>query len=168
MSQVVREGDRLVLEWSDGANTSNLWGLNLQFLTPLLLGLLVPLIAVNYVAPDSMRHLKTPIFVVLVAMFAICSILFFITAHFPGKIHAVVVHREERTVEIVFRSMLATSSQFVPFSDISSLRARNSYDDDGYAEVAAEIVLYAQPPIRLPEGTTEAELRPLRAAIGLG
>lgn len=168
MSQVVREGNRLVLELFDAEEASNWKGFNFQLLSPLLLGLLLPFIAANYVDPDAMRHMKMPIFLFLVASFFLCTALFFYTAHFPGTIHSIAVHREERTVEITWRSMLATTSQKVPFDDISALRCRNSYDDDGYSQPLAELVLRSREAVQLPAGADEEQLRPLRAAIGLG
>jgi hypothetical protein len=168
MAQVIREGDRLVLELSDGFEASNWKGFNFQLLSPLLLGLLVPFMAINYVDPEAMRHLKMPIFLFLVAMFFVCTALFFYTAHFPGQIHSIAVHREARTIEITWRSMLATTSQIVPFDDITALRSRTTYDDDGYSQQVSELVLQSTNPIQLPADTSEEQLRPLRAAIGLG
>lgn len=168
MSTVIREGDRLVLDLTDGDDHSTWRGINLQYLTPLLLGLLLPLIAINYVDPTALRYWKLPIFLFLLAMFVLCTALFFYSAHFPGTINALVLHREERMVEIVWRNMISTTTQLVPFSDISALRVRNDYDQDGYAIPVAELVLRSKEPIRLPDGTTSEQLRPLRAAIGLG
>ena len=168
MSQVVREGDRLVLELFDADEASNWKGFNFQLLSPLLLGLLLPLMAANYMNPEAMRHLKMPIFLFLVGMFFLCTALFFYTAHFPGQLHSIAVHRDQRTVEITWRSMLATTSQVVPFDDITALRCRNSYDDDGYSQAVAELVLRSRGAVELPAGTDEEQMRPLRAAIGLG
>ncbi len=168
MSSVIREGDRLVLDLTEGSDRSNWYGINLQFLTPLLLGLLLPLIALNYIDPTALRHWKLPIFLFLVMMFFVCTGLFAYTAHFPGKISTLVLHRDERMLEIVWRSMISTTTQLVPFADISALRVRNDYDRDGYAVPVAELVLRTKSPIVLPEGTTAQQLVPLRAAIGLG
>lgn len=167
MSTVVREGDRLVLNLTEDDGVSTWRGINLQYLTPLLLGLLLPLIAINYFDPHALRYWKLPIFLFLLAMFAVCSALFFYSAHFPGTIKAVVLHREERMVELVWRNMISTTTQLVPFSDISALRVRNDYDPEGYAVPVAELVLRSTQPIRLPPGTTAEQLLPLRAVIGL-
>ena len=167
MSSVSREGDRFVLDLTDADDTSNWHGINLQFLTPLLLGLLLPLVAINYLDPTALRYWKLPIFLFLVTMFFVCTGLFAYTAHFPGKIHTLVLHRDERMLELVWRNMISTTTQLVPFSDISALRVRNDYDRDGYAVPLAELVLRSKSPIVLPEGTTAQQLVPLRAAIGL-
>jgi hypothetical protein len=62
---------------------------------------------------------------------------------------------------------MASSSQIVPFQDVSALRIRNEYDQDGYPTAIAELVLASRDPIELPSSITEAQLRPLRAAMGL-
>ena len=61
-------------------------------------------------------------------------------------------------IEIEWRNLLTRASQVVPFEDISALRVRNEYDDDGYAQPVPELVLRSRPAVRLPEGTLE-ELR---------
>ena len=167
MSQVSKDGDKLILELADGDSSSTWNGLNLQLLPPLLLGLLAPFMAVNYFDPESVRHLKMPIFFFLLFMFVVCTALFFYTAHVPGQMQAITVNRADRTVEITWQNMLATTSQIVPFSDITALRCRNDYDDDGYAQTVAEIVMGSNGALQLPQSTTEEQLRPLRAAIGL-
>jgi len=55
----------------------------------------------------------------------------------------------------------------VPFEEISALKVRNDYDDDGYPTPVAEIVLRSRDAIRLPADTSDEHLSPLRAAIGL-
>jgi len=102
------------------------------------------------------------------AMFVVCTALFFYTHHFPGRINKIVIDREARTIEIVWRNLMAQASQIVPFQDISALRVRQDYDDDGRPSPIAELVLRTRPPIRLPANLTEEQLRPLRASIGLG
>lgn len=168
MSQVFKEGDRLVLALgqSDTAGTSR--NFDFQLLSPLLLGLLMPFIVASYFDPESLRHLKGPIWAFLLIMFIVCSGLFFYTHHFPGEIDTIAIDREARTMEIVWRNLMTTASQIVPFQDINALRVRNDYDDDGYPVPVAELVLRSRAPIVLPEGITEQQLRPLRAAIGLG
>jgi hypothetical protein len=62
---------------------------------------------------------------------------------------------------------LATTSQAIPFEKINSVRVRSDYDDDGYPNPIAELVLASRQRIELPEGTDEADVRVLKAAIGL-
>lgn len=171
MSQVFKASDRLVLEigervGEDGEQPAR--GFDFQLLSPLLLGLLVPFMAAHYYEPEALRHLKWPIWIFLIAMFVICSALFFYTHHFPGRIDKVVVDREARTIEIVWSNLMAQASQIVPFADISALRVRQDYDDEGRPSQIAELVLRTRSPIRLPATITEEQLRPLRASIGLG
>ena len=168
MSQVFKEGDRLILELGEPLSNPNKRGFDFQLLSPLLLGLLFPFMAASYFDPETLRHLKWPIWLLLISLFFVCTGLFFYTHHFPGKINSIVIDRESRTIEIVWRNLMATASQIVPFEDIGALRVRNEYDDDGYPQPVAELVLRSRPPIELPDTLTEQQLRPLRAAIGLG
>ncbi len=166
MANVFKEGDRIVLELSeqpDGSSRS----FDFQLLSPLLLGLLVPFMAASYWEPEALRHLKWPIWIFLCCMFIVCTGLFFYTHHFPGKVHSISLDREARTLEIEWRNLMASSSQIVPFQDVSALRIRNEYDQDGYPTAIAELVLASRDPIELPSSITEAQLRPLRAAMGL-
>lgn len=168
MTQVFKEGDRLVLELGDPAAAQPSRIFDFQLLSPLLLGLLFPFIAASYVDPQTLHHLRMPIWLFLIGMFVVCSALFFYTHHFPGRIRTIVVDRQARTIEIVWRNMMATAAQTVPFQEISALRVRYDYDDNGIPVAAAELVLRGRPPIALPTTITDQELRPLRAAIGLG
>lgn len=171
MSQVFKAGDRLVLELAERAGEDvgqPSRGFDFQLLSPLLLGLLAPFMMAQYFEPEALRHLKWPIWIFLIAMFVICSGLFFYTHHFPGRISKIVVDREARTIEIEWRNLMAQASQIVPFADISALRVRQDYDDDGHPSQIAELVLRTRAPIRLPASITEQQLRPLRASIGLG
>lgn len=167
MANVFKEGDRLVLELAEQPQAQHR-SLDFQLLSPLLLGLLVPFMAASFWDPEALRHLKWPIWIFLCGMFIVCTALFFYTHHFPGEIHSISVDRDARTIEIEWRNMMATASQVLPFSDVAALRVRNAYDDDGYPTSVAELVLSSREPITLPSSITEAQLRPLRAAIGLG
>ena len=171
MSQVFKAGDRLVLELAErfGEDVEpQAKGFDFQLLSPLLLGLLAPFMVGQYFEPEALRHLKWPIWIFLIAMFAICSALFFYTHHFPGTINKIIVDREARTIEIEWRNLMAQASQVVPFADITALRVRQDYDDDGLPSQVVELVLRTRAPIKLPASITEQQLRPLRASIGLG
>ena len=168
MSQIFKAGDRLVLELGEQMDGEPRRGMNFQLLSPLLLGLLAPFMLAQYFDPEALRHLKWPIWLFLLAMFLACSLLFFYTHHFPGRINTIVVDREARTIEIVWRNMMAQAAQIVPFEDINALRVRHDYDEEGRPSPIAELVLSSRAPIRLPSTLTEDQLRPLRAAIGLG
>ncbi len=171
MSQVFKAGDRLVLELAErvgeDVEQQTRW-FDFQLLSPLLLGLLAPFMIAQYYEPEALRHLKWPIWIFLIVMFAVCSALFFYTHHFPGHINKIVVDREARTIEIEWRNLMAQASQIVPFADITALRVRQDYDDDGRPTQIAELVLRTRSPIRLPATISEEQLRPLRASIGLG
>jgi hypothetical protein len=168
MSQVFKSGDRLVLDLGDIGGAQARRGFDFQLLSPLLLGLLIPFMVAQYFDPEALRHLKWPIWTFLLLMFCVCTGLFFYTHHFPGEISTLIVDRDARTIEIQWRNLLATASQIVPFEDIGALRVRQDYDDDGYPQPIAELVLRSRPPVELPDSITEEQLRPLRAAIGLG
>lgn len=168
VSHVFKDGDRLVLDLDQADGNERKPGFDLQLLSPLLLGLLVPFMAAGWYDPESLSHLRFPIFMFLLVMFFACTALFIYTYKVPGRVASITVDRESRTVEIEWRNLLASSAQVVPFEDITALRVRNAYDDDGYAAPTPELVLRSRPAIRLPEGTSEQHLRPLRAAIGLG
>lgn len=168
MSQVFKSGDRLVLELGDPADEQPHFGFNFQLMSPLLLGLLAPLMVIHYFEPEALRHVKWLIWGFLLCMFLFCSALFFYTHHFPGKISSLVVDREARSIEIVWRNMMSSASQIVPFEEINALRVRHEVDDAGNTRSVAELVVRSRPPLELPDTISEQQLRPLRAAIGLG
>lgn len=168
MSHVFKDGDRLVLDLDQTSTDERKPGFDLQLLSPLLLGLMLPFMAAGWYDPESLSYVRFPIFMFLLVMFFACTGLFIYTYKVPGRIASITVDRESRTVEIEWRNLLASSAQVVPFADITALRVRNAYDDDGYVAAMPELVLRSSPAIKLPEGTTDQHLRPLRAAIGLG
>lgn len=171
MSQLLKDGDRLVLAMGEGKEAKPSKWFDFQLLSPLLLGLMVPFVAARYFDPEALENLQYPIWVFLVFMLFVCTGLFIYTVHFPGKINKIIVDRGSRSVEIVWASLLSMTSQIVPFQEISALKVRNSYDDDGASILVAELVLSSKlssKTIVLPTGTNEEHLRPLRAAIGLG
>jgi hypothetical protein len=168
MSQLVKDGDRLVLSLGSDAEDVRPRRFDFQLLSPLLLGLMAPFVAAAYFDPEALEHVKYPIWMFLLVMLIVCTALFIYTVHFPGKLTRLEVDRNARAVEIVWQSMISTTTQVVPFEEISSLKVRNDYDDDGYATPVAELVLRSSNPITLPAGTSDEQLRPMRAAIGLG
>ncbi len=168
MSQVFKAGDRMVLELGEDAEGAPRAAIDFQLLSPLLLGLLLPFMAAQYFDPESLRQMKWPIWIFLLAMFLLCTALFFYTHHFPGNIRSIAIDREARTMEIMWRNDMATASQIVPFSEISALRVRHEHQESGRPKAVPELILKSRPPITLPDSITEDQLRPLRAAIGLG
>lgn len=156
MSQVFKAGDRMVLQLGETDEPAPRAAFDCQLLSPLLLGLLFPFMAAQYFDPESLHHMKWPIWIFLLAMFLVCTALFFYTHHFPG------------TIEITWRNSMATAAQIVPFSEISALRVRHEEGEDGRSRAVPELVLRSRPPIALPDSITETQLLPLRAAIGLG
>ena len=168
VSQIFKDGDLLVLDLGETSGEKPRGNIDFQLLPPLMLGLLVPFIAAQYFDPEALRPVKWLIWTVLACSFCLCACLFFYTHHYPGRINSIVIDREQRTMEIVWRNLMATASQIVPFQDISALRVRNVYDADGSPLPMPELVLRSRPPIALPDSLSDAQLRPLRAAIGLG
>lgn len=169
MSQLVKDGDRLVLALgNDDVEARPQRGFDFQLLSPLLLGLMVPFVAAAYLDPEALEHVKYPIFLFLLAMLLMCTGIFIYTVHFPGRINRIEVDRSAREVQIVWQSLISTTTQVVPFEEISALKVRNDYDDDGYPTPVAEIVMRSREAIKLPVGTSDEHLRPVRAAIGLG
>ncbi len=167
MSQLVKDGDRLVLALGPVDEEKSGRRFDFQLLSPLLLGLMVPFVAARYFDPEALEHIQYPIWLFLVFMLFMCTGLFIYTVHFPGQIKRIVFDRGSRSVEIVWASLLSMTSQIVPFQEISALKIRNGYDQDGTPLPVAELVLRSRT-IVLPNGTNEEHLRPLRAAIGLG
>ncbi len=157
----------MVLEVGDHSEVAPRNFLDFQLLSPLLLGLMFPFMAAQYLDPASLEHMKAPIWIFLIAMFLVCSALFFYTHHFPGAITSIAIDRNARTIEITWRNRMATAAQIVPFSEIAALRVRREGGEDGQSRNVPELVLRSRPPIELPESITDDQLIPLRAAIGL-
>jgi hypothetical protein len=167
MSQLLKDGDRLVLTLGNVQADARPRRFDFQLLSPLLLGLMVPFVAAAYFDPEALEHVKYPIWLFLIVMMLLCTGLFIYTVHVPGQLSRLEVDRNSRAVEIVWQSLLSTTTHTVPFEEISALKVRNDYDDDGYPTPVAEIVLRSRDAIRLPADTSDEHLSPLRAAIGL-
>jgi hypothetical protein len=167
MSQLLKDGDRLVLALGDTQAAETPRRFDFQLLSPLLLGLMAPFVAAAYLDPEALEHVKYPIWLFLVVMLFVCTALFIYTVHNPGQIDRIEVDRQSRAVEITWKSLLSTTTQIVPLEEIAGLKVRNDYDDDGYPTPVAELAIRSRDTIMLPAGTSDEHLRPLRAAIGL-
>lgn len=167
MSQLLKDGDRLVLALGSNTGEARPRRFDFQLLTPLLLGLMAPFVAAAYFDPEALEHVKYPIWMFLIVMLFVCTGLFIYTVHVPGQISRLEVDRDTRAVDIVWQSLLSTTTQTVPFAEISALKMRNEYDDDGYPTPVAELVLRSSVTIKLPADTSDEHLSPMRAAIGL-
>lgn len=168
MSQLIRDGDRLVLALGAENEIAKPKRFDFQLFSPLLLGLMSPFVAAAYFDPEALHDLKYPIWLFLIFMLFVCTALFVYTVHFPGRVSRVEVDRGGRAVEIVWTSLLSTTTQVVPFDEISALNLRRDKDEEGQPSAIAELVLHSQRTITLPAGTSDAQLDPMRAAIGLG
>jgi hypothetical protein len=168
MANIQRDGDLLILSTADTTSETSKTGFNLHALSPILLGLVIPFLAIHYIDPNALREVRFAVWIGLVVLFFIATGLFAYSAMYPGQIISVVFDRSQQSIEVLWRSALATTSQTIPFAAISALRVRPNYDDDGYPSPVAEIVLASRQKIELPEGTDEADVRVLKAAIGLG
>lgn len=168
MSNLFRDGERLVLTPANNDNAVPIAGMNHAMISPILIGMVVPFLLLYLIDPAILRHVRLVVWIALSLMFVITTVLFMISLWCTGTLTGVICDRNRRSVELLWQTPLSTKSQEVPFKDVSALRVRAQYDDDGYTDSAAELILRSKQCVTLPAGTTETQLAPMRAAIGLG
>ncbi len=95
----------------------------------------------------------------------VAAILLILSVFTPKSMSMVIVHQEQRMLEVISKSPFATAREMVPFADVASVAIVRSFDDDGYPSPIGELTLRNGDRLALPQGVEEAKLVALRETI---
>ncbi len=139
-------------------------GFNMQMLSPILVGLAAPFAAMTWLFPQSQSSGRI-VAVMLLLIFVVAAILLILSVFTPKSMSMVIVHQEQRMLEVISKSPFATAREMVPFADVASVAIVRSFDDDGYPSPIGELTLRNGDRLALPQGVEEAKLVALRESI---
>lgn len=138
----------------------------LQGASPILLGLIAPLILVYLLDPAALRQVRFLIAVMLVIMLVVASALYIASVLTSGNVRTIVIDRQQGIVEFFVERAFADALVKVPFSEIASVRRTKVGGRDEYGESCAVVELRNKQFIELPEGVTDADIETILSALG--
>ncbi len=139
---------------------------NLHMLSPILLGLTVPMMVIGIIDPTIIQNGRVFIFALLASMLMVATLLFAASLVWPGDVTAIIVDAKARKVEFVQSGLLGTSSVEVHFDQITAIGLASRFDDDGYPFTQPEIQLRDGQRVALPAGSTAEAISAARRAFG--
>ena len=139
----------------------------LHWLSPVLIAIAAPVIALVVAAPGSIVGQRAMVMMALFAVFLVAGTAYILSVLLPGIVSRVELSTEKRQVRLTQKGMLASSATAIAFARISNVRVATRYDDDGYGSDVAELVLLDGTAIALP-ATSPEDITAIRRAIGLG
>ena len=140
----------------------------LHWLSPVLIAVAAPTIAVIVAAPASISGARTIVMLLLFAAFLVAGTAYVLSVLLPGTVSRIEVCSDEREVRLTQKGLLASNATAIPFARIANVRVATRYDDDGYGADVAELVLLNGTAIALPASASSDEITALKRAIGLG
>ena len=139
-----------------------------QWLSPVLIGLTAPIVFLMVALPDSVRHAQAVAGLMLFSAFLAASIAYALSVLEPGAVAGVELDPAAREVIVVQQGKFAAKRTRIRFDRIVSLRVAVRYDDDGYRSENPEFVLRDGNVLELPAQASAADVKAIRATIGLG
>ncbi len=137
----------------------------LTWLSPLLFGLIAPLLAGLFLFPELLRDALGVVGLLLGLALLIALGSYIVSVLFPGAPSALAVRPETRMVAVILRSVLAQREILVPFKDVAKLVSAKSYDHDGYERTAVELKTRDGDAWLIPCEVDDAKLAHLRDVI---
>lgn len=141
-------------------------GFNLHMLSPIMVGLTIPMLVVGFIDPSSLQQGRSVLFMLLAAIFVLTTILFGLSLLWQGELTAVIFHNQQRKIEFVQSGLLANTSSDVTFDQVVTIGIASRFDEDGYPYSQAEIQLRDGQRIALPAGVTSEMIAAARRALG--
>jgi len=167
MSPAVPRRGQLVLvdETAEAATTGGYRGA--QALVPILIGLSLPIVLFTLFDPRALGNARLVLHMIMMAIALVAATLFVLSITNPGTVVLASFDTVRRTVELVRSGTYANNVLTIPFDRVASIRIDTVYDDDGYYQRHGVLQLISGDTHRLPAGTTDADIREIRAATGL-
>lgn len=164
MASLAFDENRLVLSDGTGAGRA---GLDLQALSPVLIGFMSPWVVLLTLDPTSLQHTRFTAVLVLILVFVLAAVVFVHSAFTPGRSTAATFDPDARTATITRRGAFASRCRTIPFDDIDAIELVTTYDDDGYPTQTPELHLASGEIVPLPAGTGVAQLDMVGRLLGL-
>ena len=146
-------------------DTSTLGGM--RWLSAALIGLGGPMIASLLLIPGLSVGAKVVAFTGLGLLAVAAASIYTISVLIPGDVMGVEVDPAAGSVELIHHGAFASVRRTYAAEDIRDVRLIKSYDRDGYAFEAPELVLEDGKVFALPGSISTEEIAALRKAIGL-
>ncbi len=164
MPVTIMTDDRMAIGETVSAGPGSLR--RLQAASPLLVGLLVPLVIVYMLDPAMLRHARFVITLLLVAVMVVAAALYIASVLTSGDVRSVILDVRNRVVELVMDGAFATSNLKVPFDEIATVKRIRVGGREGYGESRMLIELRNKQLIELPEDMTDADIATMLSALG--
>jgi hypothetical protein len=142
-------------------------GINLHAVSPILIGLAAPIVALNVVHPSLLERMSHLDLVLMIFVFVIAAGIFVHSVLSPGKVVAAAFDPAGRTVTLVHAGHFAIINRDIHFSDIAGFGMAVDSDLDGNISRRAELHLKNGQCYTLPEGTEESHVLSAREITGL-
>lgn len=153
---------RVVLGQAQEANGASA---RLHVLSPIVTGFAVPVIAIAVINPSILQHGQQVALVLLGPLFVVTCGLFLYAVFAQKTLAAVVIDAGQAQATLIETTLLARSTETIPFAALADIRVRQGYDDDGYPHRFAELVWRNGETLRLPEGSDEGALAAAQTMI---
>jgi hypothetical protein len=165
-SQMLPSEQRFVIGSAEAAGGSARSGFNLHMLSPILIGLTLPVLVIGLIDPAALRHVRGFVLMMLVAGFVMATVLFALSLLWQGEVAAVVFNKATQKIEFVQTGMLANTGVEIHFDQVASIGIASRFDPDGYPFSQAEIQLRDGQHIALPAGTTPQKIADALRILG--
>jgi hypothetical protein len=138
-----------------------------KWLSPLLVGLIAPVVAGMFIAPDLLRESFGIVALLLGLALLIALGGYIISVLFPGDPAALAIRPQSGSVAVVMKGVLAQREIIVPFKEVAKLSSAKSFDHDGYELSAVELKTKDGDSWVIPCDADETKLAHLRSVIGM-
>jgi len=137
-----------------------------QAASPLLIGLLIPLVVAYVLDFSALRHIRFLITLLLFSLMIVAAALYAASVLTAGEVRGLVVDTKRRLVEFVVDGMFASSRMVVPFDEIASVRRTRVGGREGLSEARVLVELRGRELIELPESTSDADIAAIMSSLG--
>ncbi len=155
---------RLIL--SDGGDPRAAYA-GLNALSPVLMGLTLPLVGFMVLAPMAFQRSGPILVVLLMLLFFVALVVFVVSVFFKGPIVALAANPGSGMLEIYRAGPFATSQERIDTDDVADLKVTTVYDDDGYAIRLPHLVLEDGATVEIPMMLDDSDVRLFRKVLGL-
>ena len=138
----------------------------LHAMSPILLGLMLPSLAIALLAPRGYHGLQAMAIAMLFLVMLAAAAIYGLSVFNAGRVGAVAFDIDQRRLDIVSVGMFARRVEQVPFSSIADVRLMTRYNRAGRAFVTTEAVMRTGEIMSLPVAPSPVELQAIRLAVG--
>ncbi|MBA4171648.1 MAG: hypothetical protein C0511_03085 [Hyphomicrobium sp.] len=137
----------------------------LHAIVPILVGISLPILLFSLFDPRALSSTKLVLHVLMMGIAMLAATVFLMSITNPGNVVQAVFDPGRRSVDVVRSGAFANNVLTISFDRISTVRVETVYDDDGYQNRVALLVMKNRDMIQLPTGTSEAELAEIRRIL---